>query len=269
MQISRAIPGLHVFHSFLKNDKVVQEKAINLQKAILQSSSMGSLQSDRTYLSRYHNLKSSEQYSLVTVADESGHKITALYFKKYGEEGHHLTYFIGNNNIPGFIRNDLITRVSRIPQVSALGDRLNWNFTLNTYAVAGERMAGFDYHKDVASNGEISLIYSLGAPSVFQIRHPEQKHLFKSMTLHPNMLIVLSQEARWDYEHRVVPVKVEHHSPLANAIGRISLVLGCSKDPKGVSEEFIEDLYVPAKEDVPRAVRLDEETPSLNELETW
>lgn len=221
-----SIRGLRFIPDLLKLDQMeaVREKGIALQKKILNSSLTANLRGCTTYLSQQHNLKTDERYRHVHLEDESGAKINGQFFERYGDDGHQLTYFIGNQNLPKFIKDDLIPRIKALPEVSAMGGKLNWNFTFNTYALKGnDTMAGFDFHKDIASNGEISLIYSLGEPAIFHIRHPQQRELMMQTRILSNSLILLSNEARWDYEHRVVPVPVEYK---IEGIRRISMVLG-------------------------------------------
>lgn len=245
-----SIHGLKVFHNFLgtsyKNE--IQEKSVDLFQKILSNLHSAPGQQATTYLSQQHNLKTKEYYWLVKIANENElnskpgiqSNVYGQHFKKYGEEGHTLTYFIGNQNLPEFIRTGLVNRVLEIPEVNELSEDsplpLDWNFTFNTYAMAKDessKLPGFDFHKDIPSNGAITMIYSIGARSEFQIRHPEKPSEAHAISLDSDSLILLSGPARWDYEHRVVPVKIEKNCPLIEiqneAIMRISLVLGCSK----------------------------------------
>lgn len=235
-----AIPGLGVFQNFLGDSQKekLQLNSAGLFQRILTASEEASKISTRTHLSRYHNLSSQESYQLVKVEDVNGRKVTGQHFAKYGEEGHQLTYFIANANIPTFIKEDLVPRVLRVPAVEALSsqDPLDWNLTFNTYATTKDRSAqlsGFDFHKDIPSNGEITMIYSLGVTSMFQIRLPEKPDQIHSFPLNSDSLLLLSKEARWDYEHRVVPVTLTTNHFLfktqLESIRRISIVLGCSK----------------------------------------
>jgi 2OG-Fe(II) oxygenase superfamily len=236
-KLATPIPGLHIFHDFLRTDKQckLQKKVINLQNAIVSSSTTGSLQRCKTFLSQYHNLNSDEYYRLVEVDDTSGRKIRCQYFEKYGEDGHKLSYFIGNKNLPKFFQNNLVPRVLQIPEVIAItqGEPLDWNFTFNSYATTESRpskLAGFGFHKDIESNGEVTMIYSMGAQSEFQVRHPRNIDESLTIPLLSNSLVLLSEEARWDYEHRVVPVVVNDSISLleneVENIRRMSLVLG-------------------------------------------
>lgn len=237
-------PGLVFLSRFLEESQrtPVQARAKELYRKIISQQQTAPTQEARSYLSKYHNLKSKEYYKAVHFEDQDGRKISCQYFQKYGEEGHQLSYFIGNNNIPRFIQTDLITRMLDIPEVRNLkeADKGIWNFTFNTYALLENAsklatMAGFPYHKDIESNGEITAIYSLGEESTFEIRHPERPDQVTRFPLVDNSFILLSGPARWDYEHRVIPVVIQKKtSQLWNeieAIKRISLVLGIQ--PKG------------------------------------
>lgn len=239
--IGSSIPGLKIYPNFLEapSHKELQERALRLHQKILSHLHDSSTQSCTTHLSKQHNLTSKEYYRQVQIEDEDGANIRGQHFEKYGEEGHKLTYFIDNINLPNCVRTGLLPRVLQIPEISSLAPTsypLNWNFTFNTYSTLENRpgkLAGFDFHKDIKSNGEITMIYSCGAPSEFQIRLPQEPAGVQTFPLLSNSLVLLSKEARWDYEHCVVPVTVETDpSPLKNelaSIKRISLVLGCTR----------------------------------------
>lgn len=238
--IGSSIPGLRIYPNFLSQvqQKELQESALGLHQMILSRLQSSPTQSCTTYLSKYHNLKSKEYYRLVPIEDELGEKINGQHFEQYGDEGHKLTYFIGNQNLPEFIKSGMLPRVLQIPEVSAYsqGIPLNWNFTFNTYAITKDRpskLPGFDFHKDIKSNGEITMIYSCGAPAEFQIRLPQEPTSIQRFPLLSNGLVLLSKEARWDYEHCVVPLTGESAPSLLDKelalIKRISLVLGCSR----------------------------------------
>lgn len=234
-QLTTPIPGLHIYHDFLETDRKcdLQKEAIKLHHAI---SSDTTVEHKKIHRSQSHNLPSHEYYRLVSFNDQEKMKITCQYFEKYGEDGHKLTYFIGNNNLPNFIKSMLISRVLEIPEVIALSQNklLNWNLTFNVYASELNQprteIPGFPFHKDIPSNGEATMIYSIGAGSEFQMRHPANADKIHAYPLYPNSLILFSKEARWDYEHRVVPVEIVDSPPLFTTalekIWRISLVLG-------------------------------------------
>lgn len=180
-----------------------------------------------TYLSKQHNLKSEESYKLVRI-DKT---YDAQHFESYGEEGHALTYFINNKNIPSFVKTDLIARLLDLQDIKELqqGDKLNWNFTFNTYKASKQNpiLAGFPFHIDTPTNGEISAIITLGSEAEMQMKRPEDKEATYSTQLIPGSLLLLSGESRWKWEHRVVPRKVNLDNQTQDAIQRISLVLGC------------------------------------------
>mmetsp|Transcript_11564 Transcript_11564/g.14352 ORF Transcript_11564/g.14352 Transcript_11564/m.14352 type:complete len:204 (+) Transcript_11564:173-784(+) len=192
----------------------------------------------RTFVSQYHNLDSEEHYKNIVVGDE-GNTRQAQLFENYGSEGHMLTYFQGNNNIPSFVDQLLLSQLLTLPELRDYKNNANWKFTFNTYSAKNEQLSGFSFHKDVPSNGDISLIYSLGTESQFQIRLPEGETQTDSdcaseitENVRSNDLIIMANDARWKYEHRVVPVSVgAEQKPLhsEHPIYRISMVLGCQK----------------------------------------
>ncbi len=251
-ELTTSIPGLYIYRDFLRpvQGTDLQKNAINLHKEIVENSANALNHQCKTFLSQYHNLKSDEYYRLVEVDDSSGRKIEGQHFQKYGEDGHKLTYFVGNKNLPGFLMNGLLSRVLRIPEIMAIKQdkTLNWNFTFNTYAAANNglsKLAGFDFHKDIESNGEVTMIYSIGAPTKFEIRHPNYIAESQTIPLLSNSLVVLSKQARWDYEHRVIPVTIEDSAPLieneVESVRRISLVLGFARSGKAVKQD--DDLH--------------------------
>lgn len=237
----KSIPGLYVYPDFLHTEQQyeLQKQALHLHRMLLNNVTDSKVQRCTTFLSKYHNLKSNEYYRRVEIDDPSGKKIRCQHFEKYSEDGHKLTYFIGNSNIPKFITN-LISSVLQLPEVLKISQKNQdeWNFTFNTYATSNKNpsvLSGFDFHKDIKLNGEVSMIYSIGASSNFQIRHPDKIDEVQTIPLRHNSLILLSEESRWDYEHRVASVKMNDEPSLfedeIESIKRISLVLGLAKAP--------------------------------------
>lgn len=223
------IPGLHLISELFPRTEVaaLQKNAINLHQATKNSSKDVPPQKCKTFISQYHNQTDNQFCRLIRI-EEAGRRIVAKHFESYGDKGHELTYFIGNENLPQFLKEGVLPRICAIPQVKELGKPRHWNFTLNTYAHKDTvTLAGFDFHKDIPSNGEVTAIYSLGISSEFQIRHPGDHTQIATLALHENSFLFLSKEARWDYEHRVIPSKINSTSIFPDQeIKRISLVFG-------------------------------------------
>lgn len=194
-----------------------------------------------------HNLPTTEFYQPLEVSDSS-RQLKCEFFRKYGEEGHSLTYFRGNHNIPLFARESVIPLIAeRVQPVAQLLDEkiatksLNWKMTFNTYGVSPDKqqMAGFPFHMDLPSNGRITMILSLMRGAELQIIHKDfvaynediesgQEDKCVKISLEPASLLVLSGASRWDWRHRVLPSTIEADAKLEpNHIGRISVVLGC------------------------------------------
>lgn len=177
-----------------------------------------------TYKSKGHNLPFERHYKLLYFEDIPGRKIKAQSFTDYGSPGHELTYFINNENIPNLIREGLISHMCQMDPVQALVPD-NWRFTFNVYKEKGFEQAGFDWHKDISSNGEITSITTIYGTANLQIR-PEDRTSYSatySLPLTPGSIVLLSGDSRWKWEHRVLSQPSSTNSP----IGRISLVLGC------------------------------------------
>lgn len=212
------INGLTVFNNFLSPNqyKNIQKYAFNLHKKIIDKAA--NYNSHHTSLN--HNLKTHEKYQQLILDDNTNNnkKLNAQHFQTYHEKRHKLTYFKGNQNIPFFFMDSLI------PQILQSNDKNNiieCNFTFNTYAQTNSK---FDFHKDIESNGDFTAIYSIGTSSEFQIRHPDKITDIMKIPMLSNSLFLLSDEARWDYEHSVIN-KTDIISDEEQII-RMSLVFG-------------------------------------------
>lgn len=241
-----SIPGLHIYHDFLsghsKSD--LRSNAVNLYKTLSKYFAKAKETQQVPHESLKHNLTSKEFYYVLRIDEPSIGKINCQYFNEYGEKGHRLTYFIDNKNLPKFLTESLIPQVKQLPEVLAISENkpLNWNFTFNTYAIknsATPTLAGFDFHTDIKSNGVATMIYSIGSASKFQIRPPSHPPediqtplVSETVSLLDNSLVLLTEQSRWTYKHRVIPVKAKSSQSLvpneAESIGRMSIVLGFS-----------------------------------------
>eukprot|EP01063_Lacrimia_lanifica_P000679 TRINITY_DN10353_c0_g1_i2.p1 TRINITY_DN10353_c0_g1~~TRINITY_DN10353_c0_g1_i2.p1 ORF type:complete len:305 (+),score=97.55 TRINITY_DN10353_c0_g1_i2:59-916(+) len=158
----------------------------------------------------------------------------AQYFAEYGGPGHGLAYFMTTDNIPSSIRATLLPAVAYAcgellgPEYRDV-DRFNWRLTLNAYK---DFSTEFPYHKDIASNGDVTCIYSIGMPSRFELC-PEATGIADpaaaSLELVDNSLAILSGEARWEWVHRVKPIQPAGVPRMVfGDVNRMSLVLGCT-----------------------------------------
>lgn len=66
---------------------------------------------------------------------------------------------------------------------------------------------GIGYHIDNDKAGEVITIYSMLAEATMNLRLPKAKTAEMQIVLYPNSLLTLSGEARWQYEHQILPVK--------------------------------------------------------------
>lgn len=220
------IPGLTYQPKFLDEETqhTLRNEALQLHTKVCTHQKGASV-----HKSKGHNLPFEKQYKLLHFEDVSGRKINAQSFTNYGSSGHDLTYFINNQNIPKFIHEGLVARISQMDTVQALASKienpLNWRFTFNVYKEEKSQQASFDWHKDISSNGEITSITTILGSATFQIR-PEDRTSDSdtySIPLTPGSIVLLSGDSRWKWEHRVLPQKAS----VVDSIGRISLVLGC------------------------------------------
>lgn len=222
-----AIPGLIYQPDFLNKEtlQLLREQTLELHDKICVHREGAS-----EYQSQGHNLPFERHYRLLFFEDTPGKKINAQNFVDYGGTGHELTYFIGNHNIPSFIHENLISRISQMEPVQALSSKkespLNWRFTFNVYNKENAQQAGFDWHKDIATNGDITSITTIFGNATFQICPEESTDDAEvhSFSLTPGSFVGLTGDSRWKWKHRVLSQEI---SSLSDRIGRISCVLGC------------------------------------------
>lgn len=285
------VPGALYFRHFLG----VDEQRVFLQRCqklnrILQEEASRALEQQpledtkvpqpKFVKSAAHNLASDERFVRLEVEDPSqanartaGAPLNCEYFPEYGEDGHALAYFRNNPNIPLFVQNLLLPRlvrevspVAQLMQEKNSDELMNWKMTFNTYSLkpGTKTLAGFPFHTDLASNGNVTMIATLMNKATLQIVHKDHSDVNEelenngpssssssspsppsssdlvngahhpaviNLTLEPGSLLVLSGESRWDWRHRVVPTKVDpqgdDEAVADTGVNRISLVLGC------------------------------------------
>lgn len=144
---------------------------------------------------------------------------------------------------------------------------LTWKMTFNTYSrmpsatgagandaeLQGDAgtISGFPFHMDLPANGPITMIATLLHPATLQLVHKDHQEAVEhaegsgghadhdgrisSVLMEPGSLLVLSNESRWDWRHRVLPTKpVLPKQQLGSSpdgsgdIARMSIVFGCS-----------------------------------------
>ncbi len=170
-----------------------------------------------------HNLASEEFYTSLTLKEASQRSIRCEYFQKYGESGHSLCYFRGNANLPDFVYNNLLQLIASTMQGAGLTtDReLVWKLTMNFYRNLDGVVAGFPFHVDIPANGVVTMILNIQREVLFQIAKEES---FFDINLPRGSLLVLSGESRYQWKHRVLPMK--SNASTNGDIERVSLVLG-------------------------------------------
>jgi hypothetical protein len=146
---------------FVKNFIDDGARKLMLEESIALNHQIGTMSTKvvKVHKSQGHNLPFERHYKLIRFKDTgSDAMLNAQTFTDYGSDGHDLTYFMGNENIPEFIKNHLLYKVNDLEPVQELsrqknGIPLNWRFTFNVYNNDVEKQAGFDWHKDIAANG--------------------------------------------------------------------------------------------------------------------
>jgi hypothetical protein len=175
--------------------------------------------------STLHNLASEEHYTRVVLEEANERPIRCEYFPRYGEEGHALCYFRGNENLPDCIREGVLGPIQTAMEAARLvpPDRaLAWKLTMNFYHNVGGTVAGFPFHVDIPANGVVTMILNVHNEALFQIARDEA---VQDVALPVGSLLVLSGESRYLWKHRVVPMLSAGTTPLGE-VERVSLVLG-------------------------------------------
>jgi hypothetical protein len=200
------------------------------------------------------------------------------HFAEYGSRGHALTYFQKNCSIPPFAVREIIEPVlSKLPRVVQVArdagkcvEQLQWRMTLNCYQPtppagrdSGPGLDVFPYHIDIAQNGEVTAIVTLGSPGVIQFAAPSaflearaaaaadtdvaataaaaaaataaSAEAFaladelspETVELPPGSMLVAADDARWRFVHRVVQATGPQPATAAKLPPRYSLVFGC------------------------------------------
>jgi hypothetical protein len=202
--------------------------------------------------SQVHNLSAEREFVPLRVNDPTRARsdgaalLRCEHFAKYGSRHHSLTYFRGNENIPGAME-PILTALRELDVVKSLsiagadnaagGDALglHWKITLNHYkshqgagddreALAEAGGALFPWHTDLAANGEVTAIQTLLEPATLEFApHADvAADTATRVTAAPGSLVLLSGPARWKWVHRAMP------HPDAAGKERISLVFGCA-----------------------------------------
>lgn len=241
-QAQEAPAGLRFIPKFMPPKdyaKIVQD-AFQMHAFIVEEAKGKAKIGARTYLSQQHNLKSDEHYKVLKIDQRD-----CQHFERYGENGHTLTYFIGNKNIPSCVEGlkEKIANLEEVRARFAKNMRLTWNMTFNTYGSVNRVRSGFPFHVDIPSNGAITSIFTLLSDAELQMKRFHDANPTFSVTLEPNSLLLLSGDSRWKWQHRILS------SPLQSSmlkIERMSVVLGCRQ-------------YIPTPEEIANSPELQRE----------
>lgn len=101
--------------------------------------------------------------------------------------------------------------------------------TINHYnKTNNSSYSGFPFHVDLPANGEFTSILSLCSYGIIEFKNVsnENNSLYKFL-INPKSLIILSNESRWNYMHRVIPTNESFEfegKNYINEISRISIV---------------------------------------------
>lgn len=68
------------------------------------------------------------------------------------------------------------------------------------------------FHVDSRESGDVITVLSLGTDATMLLRHAKNRKDLTTINLPPNSLLQLKAEARWDYQHSILPVKTTRYS---------------------------------------------------------
>jgi len=229
--MQQEVPGLYLFKDFFnpqRCENILEESLLihdKLEKEANESNTpinSANIPQPDFVKSEKHNLKSNESFLRLTIKETTGN-IKGEYFPRYGEDGHVLAYFRGNENLPRFVNTFLPNIKALINDNNIITDDIedSWRLTMNFYKNISGLVSGFPFHVDIPANGVVTMILNTHREATFQITNGN-----KTIDLHlpVGALLILSGESRYTWKHRVLPSESE--SDIENYIERISLVLG-------------------------------------------
>jgi hypothetical protein len=203
------------------------------------------LLNDEKIESRQHNLTSTQRsYQNIQITDSHSNRIKLEYFDTYGGKGHELLYFQRNQNLPDFARELVSKHLDPYARKLLTNDQqqereLEWKMTLNYYTKMdlsasngnGEDLwPGFPFHTDIATNGDVTFIISFSAPAIMELKPNETSEDVSQIVLEPNSLLILANEVRWNWLHRIVPTGDQFEfegNRFVRSQERKSMVFGC------------------------------------------
>lgn len=134
--------------------------------------------------------------------------------------GHDMFYFSDYKNIPSFIKDTLLTKIINDNNINFK----NVNCAVNFYRQINGIQTGLKWHTDLDFHGDCISIYSLYGNATIDFSE-NKTHIFP-ICFNENSLIIINDDARWKYEHRVSELKTNNK----NTISRISITFGFSNE---------------------------------------
>lgn len=234
----RRVPGLLFYENAISSElaATLQKLADDLAGSLAKLTDTRNTTEERVRVpqpirSAQHNLAEERSFYRHALRCD-GKEVRCEHFLDYGGPGHALTYFQHNKNIPPGVE-PLLEKLEQLPEVGDCtepGGTLDWRLTMNHYSGGVAKRVAFPWHTDIATNGQVTAIFTLGSPGRIEfaasremLRSQSQEGLPteedpESLLLKPLSLLTVTGPARWDYMHRV-------HGSQAK---RTSLVLGCT-----------------------------------------
>lgn len=241
-RVLNSISGLNIYSNFLSQleEKDLQGRVMALHQKILSSWHSSPIEKSNTSAPSYY--WSDKVVNAPIKVVEEGDNIIGQHFEKHSMESHKWTVFEGNQNIPWFIKNGILSQILKLREVQAFkqAQPLDWTFTLNTYGILNEcyylqeRPIGAETmggQRVADLKDDMTMIYSSGVESEFQIRSVEWPSQLKSYPSN-NSLVIVKKEDCLDKKFYVKPLVKSRTQPLQDkapdSIGRIDLVFSCS-----------------------------------------
>lgn len=136
-------------------------------------------------------------------------------------KGHDFSYFFGKNNVPNFIKYNV--NINELCKSVHLPNPINYNCGVNFYKSCNKIQTGLKWHTDLSLHGDVIILFGFLNSSKLEFRRPLSVNPEYSFEFSQSSCVIISNDARWKYEHRVVEKETNVNN---NEISRISLSIG-------------------------------------------
>jgi len=229
---------MHLIYGNIKCIKMMYPKGLFYYKNIIPANKYYQLCDKLLKLNKYTNINKNIQlaelerssdgfkimgcqnhYKIVMYDRDSCSLKDMHYLENSVDQGHDFIYFFGKMNVPNFIKDLNIDEVCKKSQITT--DR-NYNCGINLYKSLNGIQTGLKWHTDLKIHGNPIIIYSLLNSCIIEFR--DNKNNIFSIDFDPMSCIVLSDDARWNYQHRILEKQTSKDKN--NKITRMSISFG-------------------------------------------